>query len=371
MKLFYVSSQFVQERQPAGMIQMFYTSREFRKILGDDFKLVVRGVEDKFLMDQWRLGYEVSRCPFRARIIFYIFWMPVFWARQKSGKENKVLYCLDWHVAIAGILYKKFFGYKIAVEYHDPPFGSWKDWIITRFCDYLLPTTQAMGNYLVATNKLAQGKIFVASNGIDIDKFNISNKESSREVLGLPIYSRIVLYSGNLVARKGIYTLLESAGMIEGGAIVMFVGRSDYSVLKDLKDRAKGNPNIQFKGDRPHEEIPLWLKAADVVVAPNSQSAETSQGIAAIKWTSPMKVFEYMSSRRPMVVSDIPAMRELLDDSMAVFVEPDNPKALAEGIDKLLSDKEKVEEITKNAYDKVKNLTWEKRAEAILDFIKQ
>ena len=45
----------------------------------------------------------------------------------------------------------------------------------------------------------------------------------------------------------------------------------------------------------------------------------------------------YMASKRPIVASDLPTIREILNEENAILVEPGNPKALAEGIEKVLS----------------------------------
>ncbi|OGZ57360.1 MAG: hypothetical protein A3B96_01290 [Candidatus Spechtbacteria bacterium RIFCSPHIGHO2_02_FULL_43_15b] len=374
MKLFYISSQFVEERQPAGMIQMLYTAREFRRSLGDNFSFIVRGVSDKAIMNAWELPYKVSSCPFRARILFYIFWLPIFWVKQNrlSSKEvlarqGKILYCLDWHAAIAGILYKKIFGYKIAIEYHDPPFGSWKDRVIVRFCDYLLPTTYALKNYLSRIDEKTKQKSWVIPNGIDLEKFaNTFSKEECRKKLGLDQNKKIVLYSGNFVARKGIYVLAKAAEFLPDDMLLVMIGGHDPDSISEFKQKIVEKGNIFVGGYKPHDEIPLWIGASDVCVAPNSKSTETEQGRAAIDWTSPMKVFEYMAAKRPIVCSDIPAMREILDSETVIFVEPDNPKALADGIKEALMSREKADRLVKNAFERVSRNTWEKRSVNIL-----
>ena len=64
------------------------------------------------------------------------------------------------------------------------------------------------------------------------------------------------------------------------------------------------------------------------------------------------------------------SLREILNDNNAVLVEPDNPKALAEGIKKVLANKEMSNNIVKQAYQDAQKYTWKKRAENILNFIK-
>ena len=68
------------------------------------------------------------------------------------------------------------------------------------------------------------------------------------------------------------------------------------------------------------------LADADVLVLPNPASAISN------RFTSPLKLFDYMASGRPIVASNLPAIREILRDTEnAVLVEPGNPDALAAG----------------------------------------
>ncbi|MBI1888945.1 MAG: glycosyltransferase family 4 protein [Candidatus Spechtbacteria bacterium] len=373
MKILYISSQSIERVKAAGVIQLLYTAREFERKLGKKFFLVVRKITDRSAMEREGIShFKESGCPFRARIFFYLFWLPLFLARHGRSEEKQVLYCLDWHVAIAAIFYKLFFGYKIAVEYHDPPFRSWKDWMIAHFCDYLLPTTSAMAEYLSSVSRGARKKIAVLPNGIDMQRFaHACSQDECRNILGLPHDKKIVLYSGNIVERKGMHVLADAASFLSNSILVVFIGGTDENAIMALRERAKEKKNVLIMGYRPHEEIPYWMCASDVVVSPNSLDAKTFQDEAAIYWTSPMKIFEYMASRRPIVASDTPAMRELLNERNALLVPSDNPKALAEGIKKILNDTDYADRIVKQAFDEVQNYTWEKRAEKILAFLQR
>ena len=73
--------------------------------------------------------------------------------------------------------------------------------------------------------------------------------------------------------------------------------------------------------------MPYWLKSADVLVLPNKKGEKISE-----RYTSPLKLFEYMASGRPMIVSDLSSLREIVSAETAMFVEPNDPQALVSGI---------------------------------------
>jgi len=143
------------------------------------------------------------------------------------------------------------------------------------------------------------------------------------------------------------------------------VGGTEGDVLK-IKKQTSENKNIIVVGSRPHSEIPYWQKSADVLVLPNTAKEDISK-----YYTSPMKLFEYMASGNSIVASDLPSIREVLNKDNSVLVEPDNPKKLAEGMNKVLGDFNFADKISKQALEDVKNYTWGERVKNILDFIKR
>jgi len=85
---------------------------------------------------------------------------------------------------------------------------------------------------------------------------------------------------------------------------------------------------------------------------------------------SPLKMFEYMAAQRPIIASDLPSIREILNENNAVLIKPDSPDDLARGIEQLLKKPDFSAKIAKRAYQDVQRYTWQKRTEKILDFIK-
>jgi glycosyltransferase involved in cell wall biosynthesis len=173
----------------------------------------------------------------------------------------------------------------------------------------------------------------------------------------------MVLYTGHLYSWKGVDTLARAAEILRLRTSVYFVGGTSKDVARFKKEF--GNiANLHIMGHRSHKEIPIWQKAADVVVLPNTAREDISK-----YYTSPMKLFEYMASRRPIVATDIPSIREIVDDSRAIMVKPDDPESMARGIIEALENQELTDRITDAAYHSVALHTWGKRAQRILDFV--
>ena len=181
----------------------------------------------------------------------------------------------------------------------------------------------------------------MARDGVDLKVFDIDvSLKEAREKLDLPLYHELVVYTGSRQSWKGVEILEKASSIWKSAAKLLVIS------------------------GKPHTQIPLYLKAADVLVLPNTAKEDIS-----LLYTSPMKLFEYMAANRPIVASDLPSLREILDESTACFFEPDNPESLARAIENVLAHKEEADKKAQRAFSKVKEYTWEKRAEKIIRFI--
>lgn len=207
--------------------------------------------------------------------------------------------------------------------------------------------------------------ILVAPDAVDLEDFDINiSKTEARKKLNLPLDKKIALYSGHFFKWKGVNTLIEAAPLLKE-VFFVFIGGTEKDV-KEFKSLIKNNKldNILFLGHKPYQEVPLYLKAADVLILPNKKEEKISE-----LYTSPLKLFEYMASKRPIVASDLPSIREVLDEETAVFFEPNSPGQLAGSIKKVIQDDNLAKTISARAFEKVKNYTWQKRVDKILNFV--
>jgi glycosyltransferase involved in cell wall biosynthesis len=205
--------------------------------------------------------------------------------------------------------------------------------------------------------------IQVAPDGVDLALFDTPlTRESARDGLDLPRNAKIVMYTGHLFAWKGAHVLAQTAKEIPE-ALFVFVGGMPGDI-EAFRKQFGGQANIRIIGQRPHDEIPMYLKASDIVVLPNTSAEAISKS-----YTSPLKLFEYMAAQRPIIASDLPSLREVLNDENALLVPSDNPEALTQGIQRVLHDP-KAQIRADRAYEQVQTMSWDARAQQIALFLK-
>ena len=235
-----------------------------------------------------------------------------------------------------------------------------KGWI-----DGLIVITQKLKERYIREG-ISEKKILVAPDGVDLKMFGIPKiKEDVRNELEIPLNKKIICYSGHLYDWKGADVLAKGTKHLPDNFITYFIGGTEEDISK-FKDFIKSNEisNAVVVGHVPPMMVPKYLAASDVLVLPNIK-----KGLS--EYTSPLKLFEYMASKRPIVASDLQTIREILNEENAVLVEPGNPKEVADGTKKVLENEELAERITEKAYEDVQQYDWRKRAERILDFVKR
>jgi glycosyltransferase involved in cell wall biosynthesis len=212
---------------------------------------------------------------------------------------------------------------------------------------------------------LPESKILYEANAVDIESFDIKESfKEYRERLKLPLQKKIVVYTGHLYGWKGVDTLALAARDLPEEYLVVFVGGTKDDVESFRRKYGSSN-RILIAGHKKHDEIPVWQKAADALVLPN-----TAKEAISAYYTSPMKLFEYMASRRPIVATDIPSIREIVGPENAIIVEADNPVSLRKGILAATAADPHLETLVNQAFEDVAEHTWIKRAERIIAFTK-
>jgi glycosyltransferase involved in cell wall biosynthesis len=177
-------------------------------------------------------------------------------------------------------------------------------------------------------------------------------------------------YIGNLYPGRGLEIIPKLAELCPW-AHFHIVGGSEES-LEHWKRRLASTPNITLHGFVPHRETAGFLVAFDVVIAPYQSRVQAHGGKNLTqRWMSPLKIFEYMAYGKPIIASDLPVLKEVLEDERnALLVPPAEIDSWAKAIARLRGDAALRTRLGRAALqDFNTHYSWESRASAVLEGI--
>ena len=203
----------------------------------------------------------------------------------------------------------------------------------------------------------ARPRVATAPNGVRLDRIPPPGAPARRD--GPPV----VAYAGALHPYKGVDVVVEALAHVPDAHGLIIGGHPndnrDRARLDDLARRRGVADRLTFTGLVPPGEVLDRLAGADVLAAPLLDMPHT-------RYDSPMKLFEYLALRRPIVASDLVSLREIFEDGRtARLVAPGDAAALGEGIRSVLADPAAADRMAQAAFDEVANYTWARRAERI------
>ena len=267
-----------------------------------------------------------------------------------------------------GLVFKTFFGKKFFWETHIKPKNINSYAGLMKNAAGIIVVNDYYKNELIIEYGIPHDKIISAPDGVDLDEFNINeNQDEARTKLCINKNKKMLVYIGSFLPWKGADIFLKIAASLPDGCIMALVVGGEKEFINDLKNKLKAinGHNVVLREQRPRKEIPLYLKSADILLLPGTPKNEISA-----HYTSPLKLFEYMTSKKPILAADIGSYREILNDANAFFYKPDDPEDLLRVIKLVLNDARLSEIKALRAYEDVKKYTWVERAFKISNFIK-
>lgn len=169
-------------------------------------------------------------------------------------------------------------------------------------------------------------------------------------------------YAGGLRRGNGLDTVLEMAAALREDTFHILGGSAEEIAQWRTRQRST---NIEWYGRREPNEVAGFLAACDVLLAPYTPGPMTTSGADTSRWMSPLKIFEYMASGTPMIVSDFPVLREVLTDDTTAWAHPGDTDSWIRAARALTGPRAR--QLAENARDSLLRLyTWEARAERVL-----
>jgi glycosyltransferase involved in cell wall biosynthesis len=212
---------------------------------------------------------------------------------------------------------------------------------------------------IAALYKSEYGLHFNVVRNISDAPANIQTK--SRSELGLPEDKKIIIYQGaGINIDRGAEELIEAMQYVDD-TILIFVGSGD--VIEMLKAKVKKN-NLQqkvlFFGKKPYTELLNYTSVSDLGV-----SLDKSTNVN-YKFSLPNKIFDYLHCGLPMLVSDLPEIRKIVEGYQVGIISPSHdPKELASQIKQVFSNKTLYNLFKTNTQKAAGELTWKNECKVL------
>ena len=217
---------------------------------------------------------------------------------------------------------------------------------------------------LLLKRGVAGEKILVTPDGVNLNKFS-RNRDGSEIRKRCGMDGKVVVgYVGVLRRFWGIYTILESAREIlsqrnDFHFIVIGEGKDD-SDIKRFLEKNRLTDNFTMTGTIPHDDIPEYIAAMDIGLAP--------YGYEELFYASPMKIFEYMAMGKPMIATAQGQIKDIIKHGEnGLLIGPDDSSGLAKAILELGGNKDMMRNMGLKARATVESYTWEANARKVLD----
>jgi len=260
-------------------------------------------------------------------------------------------------------------GNEVILEAHDPIYERrnfelriFEKLVSNKHFKKLVVISNILKNIYLKKGYLDENKIQVAHDGAD----RVENFKNKINLLGNKENLKVG-YIGSFFKGKGIEIIASIANKMNNNIDFHIIGGAE----KDIKywKNIIINKNVFFYGFVSHRKVSNYINSMDVCLLPNQKKLILS-GVGDISsFTSPLKLFEYMSHKKTIIASDIKVLREVLNQKNSILVEPGNIDEWINALEisKNFSIREK---ISNQALIDFEPYTWKNRASKILNKIR-
>lgn len=204
-------------------------------------------------------------------------------------------------------------------------------------------------------------KVSVAHDATILTEFQ--DKTAVRARLNLPQDIILVAYVGKYTTmgmHKGVKEIITGVGATKGaGLLVVGLEPDEIGEVTALAHEAIPTERTFILGHVPHAQALAYMRAADILVM------NYPKGIHFARYMSPLKLFEYLGAGNAILTSDLPAVREILDERTAQFFAPEDQSALTAALTSLVADAAKREALGRAGRALATEHTYAHRAEKL------
>lgn len=202
-------------------------------------------------------------------------------------------------------------------------------------------------NQLCSGDQRIMSKVTIIPNAANSDRFYHLDKATCRKELGFPEDKFIVSFTGSFIERKGIQKASKAVDSID----------DVYGIFIGAGPEEPQCRNILFKGRVKNEEMVKYLNAADVFVLPTLAEGCSNAIVEAVVCGLPV-----ISSNRSF-------NWDVLDDSCAILIDPENQEEITNAIRELKDNPQRRTELANGSKERAKMLSLDGRVDQIIEFL--
>ncbi|NOT22229.1 MAG: glycosyltransferase family 4 protein [Nitrospiraceae bacterium] len=331
---------------PVGLVRLWTLARQ----------LVERGDSVTVLPPRYRSallqrGFSTAPIPLvpwpvLRPISYAILSCLVGFVRAWRSKPDVVYY--RWMDSPHPLLFARLVGAQCVCEVNGEPVPDWsesdrtikrrlKHWLVSfalSRCDRVVVLTDGLRDLVVRRYRVAAERVSVLPSGTDTGLFTPQDVATCRRRVGVDFVQDYIGFVGSFYRYQGLQCLLEAVAIVRRtmpSVHLLLVGDGEAAPeLKQQAHRLDLTPYITWAGRIPYQEVPAWIGAMTLCVAPfRGDRGETS----------PVKIFDYLACGKPVIASAIPSVSAIFAQEAGVtFVPPDDPVSLAQVMLALLKD---------------------------------
>jgi len=307
----------------------------------------------------------------KNKLVQLIKYFEFLYRTVKKYKNNDIFHCNDLNTLPIGVIVKKFFNKKIKIVYDAHEYeteiggltGLRKRMIkklerfLIAYVDETITVSDAIANEYVKLYGIEKPSLVLNTPPFK----QIEKKDIFREKFNISKENTIFLYQGGLSSGRGIEILLEAFKLMdnyENNSVIVFMG---YGVLEGVIKQAENNyDNIYFHDAVSPNVLLEYTSSADFGISTIEDSC------LSYRYCLPNKMFEYMMAEIPLIVSNLPEMKRLVEENNIGIVADENTSTgLQKAIEKAMKLNKK--ELQQNI-QKVKEIyNWEEQEKVLIN----
>jgi glycosyltransferase involved in cell wall biosynthesis len=331
---------------PVGLVRLWTLARQLAE-RGDSVTVLPPRYRSALLQQ----GFTIAPIPLLPwavlRPVSYAVFSCIAGLMRAYRSRPDVVY-YRWMDSPHPLLFARLVGAQCVCEVNGEPVPDWseadrrlkrrlKHWLASfalSRCDRVVVLTDGLRDLVVRRYCVAAERVAVLPSGTDTGLFVPQDAAACRRRIGVGLERDYIGFVGSFYRYQGLQCLLDAMAIIRRtmpSVHLLLIGDGEAALeLKQQADRLGLNPCITWAGRIPYQEVPTWIGAMTLCVAPfRGDRGETS----------PVKIFDYLACGKPVIASAIPSVSTtFVQEAGIALVPPDDPDALAQAVLAILND---------------------------------